>query len=92
MKLLKAFYITTCIVNVLNLIDLNCILKRIIKQYNLHRIQEISLLEKIISIIHFLFLAFTPILHIALLIVGFRSIYTEEGKEDFLEKSLENYE
>ena len=53
MKLLKAFYITTCIVNILNLFDLNCILKRIIKQHNLHRIQEISLLEKIISIIFY---------------------------------------
>ena len=90
--MLKIIYGAICVLNVLDLIELDYMLKRIIKEHNLHRIQKVSLIEKIIVIIKLLIFAFTPILHIALLLVGFRCLYTEEGKDDFFEKALENYE
>ena len=90
--MLKMIYISICSLNMIMLAELLFITQCEIQKNDMHRIQEVPLLEKCFVTVKFLLFAYTPILHLGIFISELVSLYTEEGRESFLDHALENYE
>lgn len=90
--MLKIIYVAICVLNILMLIELSYKVAREIKKNNLHRIKSVSLFEKVIAIVKFLIFALTPILNLIIFFVELISLNTEDGLNNYLDKTLEDYE
>ena len=90
--MLKIIYVAICVLNVLMYIALISMVRSIIKEHNLHIIKKVPSLVNFVALMVYLFLALVPILHLLMFVAEVASLYTEDGKDIFFEKVLENYE
>ena len=90
--MLKIIYVAICVLNVLMYIALISMVRGVIKEHNLHIIKKVPSLVNIVALMVYLFFALVPILHLLMFVGEVASLYTEDGKEIFFEKVLENYE